>query len=65
MSIVTFVIGLAALVGSGWILNYLRPREGRVQAAWVRTDFGSNTIGLGIIVLGLIGLGLMIKSVAG
>jgi hypothetical protein len=65
MSIVTFVLGLAALVGSGWLLNYLRPREGRVQPAWVRTDFGSNAVGLGIIVLGLIGFGLMIKSFTG
>ncbi len=65
MSIVTFVLGLTALVGSGWLLNHLRPREGRVQPAWVRTDFGSNAVGLGIIVLGLIGLGLMITSVTG
>ena len=65
MNIIMFVIGLAALAGSGWVLNHLRPREGRMQPAWVRSDFGSNTVGLGIIVLGLIGLRLMIKSVTG
>ncbi len=65
MDVLMFVAGLLSLGGAALAMNRLRPREGRPQPAWVRTDFGGNVAGLTMIVLALIGIGLVIKSVLG
>lgn len=62
-SVIFIVSGIVCLLLTYLALRHLRPREGRPDSAWAKSDALSATFVLGLMVLFLAGAGLILKGI--
>jgi hypothetical protein len=62
-NVILIVSGIVCLLLAFYAVRRLRPREGKLESAWVTSDTLSATVVLGLMILFVSGLGLIVKGV--
>lgn len=62
-SVILIVSGIVCLLLAYSAVRQLRPREGRLESAWAKSDALSATLVLGVMILFITGAGLILKGI--
>lgn len=61
-NVMLVVLGLVCVFLSGFAVRQLRPREGRADSVWTRTETRATLAALGLLTLFVFGAGMILKG---
>lgn len=61
-NLMLIVVGVVCVFFSGFAVRQLRPREGRPDSVWTRTETRATLIALSLLTLFVFGAGMILKG---